>query len=428
MTLPFTRKAALCAASMTAASMLLAGTAMAQTDVRWMHIEANAAYLSVWEDLVAQYNAENDDVNVTMTFLENEAFKARLPTLLQSDAAPHLFYSWGGGVLRAQGETGQLMDLTEAMTANGGEWANSYTPASLDGLTFDDQILAVPYQMGTVTFFYNREIFDDVGLDSDNIETWDDFLDAVQQIKDAGHTPIAVGGGERWPVHFYWSYLAMRIGGQEVVDNAKVGAGEGFLHPAFVRAGEELQRLGELDPFQPGYLAATWPQTLGYFGDGNAAMILSFQNTQPQQANNAADGVGLSHDQLGRFPFPSVEGGDGLITDTLGGLNGWAVSRNAPPETLDFLKWFTNADNQRLMAQREMILPVAVGAEDGVQDSLMLQSAVQLGESTWHQNYFDQDFGPALGRVINDISVEIASGNMEPEQAAQMLQDEFYLQ
>lgn len=428
MTLHFNKRALLASAGFALVSLISVGTASAQTEVRWMHIEANSAYLAVWEEMVERYNAENPDVNVTMSFLENEAFKARLPTLLQSDAAPHLFYSWGGGVLRAQGETGQLMDLTDAMMENDGEWANSYTPASLGGLTFDDSIWAVPYQMGTVSFFYNRDIFEDVGINADDLTDWESFLGAVEQIKDAGYVPLAVGGGERWPVHFYWSYLAMRIGGQEVVDNAKTGAGEGFMHPAFVRAGEELARLGELDPFQPGYLAATWPQTLGYFGDGNAAMILSFQNTHPQQANNAADGVGLSQEQLGRFPFPSVEGGDGEVTDTLGGLNGWAVSAGAPPETLDFLKWFTNEENQRIMAQNQMILPVAIGAEDGVEDALLQESAVQLGASTWHQNYFDQDFGPSLGRVINDISVEIVSDNMSPEESVQMLADEFMLQ
>ena len=43
-----------------------------------------------------------------MQFLENEAFKAKLPTLLQSNDAPDFFYSWGGGVLKQQSETGTL--------------------------------------------------------------------------------------------------------------------------------------------------------------------------------------------------------------------------------------------------------------------------------------------------------------------------------
>ncbi|MBQ2262121.1 MAG: extracellular solute-binding protein [Loktanella sp.] len=417
-------------ATLLATGVLGATMAVAQTEVRWLHIEQNPAYLSVWEDIAASFNAQNPDVNVTMQFLENEAFKARLPTLLQSSSAPHMFYSWGGGVLRAQAENGVLMNLNEAMAEqrDGQPWGDSFNPAAVDGLSFDGETWAVPFRMGTVSFFYNKELFEQAGIDSADLTDWSAFLNAIETLKEAGLTPIAVGGGERWPVHFYWSYLAMRIGGQEVVDNAKIGAGEGFGHEAFVSAGEELRRLGELDPFQPGYLGATWPQTLGAFGDGNAAMILSFENTVGTQRNNSADGVGLDPDNIGRFPFPMVEGGNSQITDTLGGLNGWAVSVNAPPETLDFLAYFTNQENQRKMAAAEMLIPVTTGAEDAIEGVHLRDAADQLAASTWHQNYFDQDFGPSLGRVINDISVELVTGNMSPSEAVSMLQNEFALQ
>lgn len=417
-------------AALATTGILGATMATAQTEVRWLHIEQNPAYLSVWEEIAESFNAQNPDVNVTMQFLENEAFKARLPTLLQSNSAPHMFYSWGGGVLRAQAENGVLMNLNEAIAEerDGQPWGESFNAAAVDGLTFDDNLWAVPFRMGTVSFFYNRELFDQAGVNADDLTDWDALLDAVETLKEAGITPIAVGGGERWPVHFYWSYLAMRIGGQEVVDNAKVGEGEGFGHEAFIRAGEELTRLGELDPFQPGYLGATWPQTLGLFGDGGAAMILSFENTVGTQRNNAADGVGLDPDNIGRFPFLMVDGGDSQITDTLGGLNGWAVSVNAPPETLDFLAYFTNLENQQKMAAAEMLIPVTTGAEEAVVGEHLRGAADQLAASTWHQNYFDQDFGPALGRVINDISVELVTGNMSPGEAVSMLQNEFALQ
>ena len=38
--------------------------------------------------------------------------------------------------------------------------------------------------------------------------------------------------------------------------------------------------------------------------------------------------------------------------------------------------------------------------------------------STYHQIFFDQDLGPAVGRVVNDISVAIAAGEMTPEEGA----------
>ena len=406
---------------------MLAGvtSAAADTTVKWLHLEANPAYVAIWRKIADEYEAKHPGTKIEMQFLANEAFKAKLPTLLQSKDAPDLFYSWGGGVLKQQQQTGTLLDLTPAMDAKDGAWKKSYNQAGIKGLTFDGKISAVPYQMGTVSFFYNKALFAKAGVDADAIKTWDDYLAAVKKIKAAGIVPIAGGGGEKWPIHFYWSYLVMREGGQQVFNDAKNGKGNGFNDPAIIKAGEQLAELGKLEPFQPGYLGATWPQTLGVFGDGKAAMILSFETTVATQRVNSGDGKGLADDNIGRFAFPAVTGGAGLPTDTLGGLNGWAVTKKAPPETLDFLAYLTNAENERTIAQSGLIIPVAIGAEDGIKSPLMRGAADQLAHSTWHQNFFDQDLGPSVGRVVNDISVGIVSGQLSPKDGAQQVQDAF---
>ncbi|MDR9818895.1 extracellular solute-binding protein [Rhizobium hidalgonense] len=413
-----------------AAGMLLAGAgaASATTVVKWLHLETDPKNLAAWEDIVKKYEAQHPDVDVQMQFLENEAFKAKLPTLLQSDDVPDFFFSWGGGVLKQQSETGALQDVTTALDADGGKLRKAYTPASVDGLTFEGKTWAIPYKVGLVSFFYNKALFAKAGVKAEEIKTWTDFLEAVQKIKAAGIVPIAGGGGEKWPIHFYWSYLVMREGGQKVFEAAKNGEGEGFLDPAVIKAGDDLAQLGKLEPFQPAYLGATWPQTLGVFGDGKAAMILGFEATEANQRKNAGDGKGLSPDNIGRFVFPTVEGGAGKPTDTLGGLNGWALTKKASKEAIDFLAFLTNADNERAMAKAGMLLPVAVGADDGVVNPLLAESAKQLAGSTWHQNFFDQDLGAAVGRVVNDVAVEIVSGQMNSKDGAQMIQDAFELE
>ncbi|WEX74011.1 extracellular solute-binding protein [Sinorhizobium numidicum] len=408
--------------------MLGAGAASAKTVVKWLHLELDPTYVAKWEEIAKKYEGQHPDVDIQMQFLENEAFKAKLPTLLQSDDIPDFFFSWGGGVLKQQSETGALQDVTAVLDAEDGKLRNTYSPASVNGLTFDSKVWAVPYKVGLVSFFYNKELFAKADLKAEDIKTWANFLEAVKKLKDAGIVPIAGGGGEKWPIHFYWSYLVMREGGQKVFDAAKKGEGEGFLDPAIIKAGEDLAELGKLEPFQPGYLGATWPQTLGVFGDGKAAMILGFENTEANQRKNAGDGKGLAPENIGRFSFPAVEGGAGKVTDTLGGLNGWAVTKKASKEAIDFLAYLTSAENERAMARAAMLLPVAIGADDGVTNPLLAQSAKQLAASTWHQNYFDQDLGAAVGRVVNDVSVEIVSGQMTPQDGAQQIQDAFELE
>ena len=55
-------------------------------------------------------------------------------------------------------------------------------------------------------------------------------------LKDAGITPITVGEGDKWPGHFYWVYLAIRIGGKAAFDAAYTREGS-FADPPFVQAG-----------------------------------------------------------------------------------------------------------------------------------------------------------------------------------------------
>ncbi|MEH0293361.1 MULTISPECIES: ABC transporter substrate-binding protein [Agrobacterium] len=415
------------AATTSIALMLGAASASAATVVKWMHVELDPKSVAVWEEIAKEYEAKHPDVDVQLQFLENEAFKAKLPTLLQSNDVPDFFYSWGGGVLEEQSKTGALKDLTDVFDADGGKLRQAYNASAIDGLSFDGKVWAVPYRVSLVSFFYNKELFAKAGVKAEDIKTWDDFSATVKKIKEAGIVPIAGGGGEKWPIHFYWSYLVMRNGGQAVFDAARKGEGEGFMDPAIIKAGEQLAAFGKLEPFQPGYLGSTWPQALGVFGDGKAAIILGFDNTEANQRKNAGDGKGLAPENIGRFAFPIVEGGAGKATDTLGGLNGWALTKNASKEAIDFATFLTSKESEEKMATAGMILPVATGAAGAVKNPLLADSAKQLAASTWHQNFFDQTLGAAVGRVVNDISVEIVSGQMTSEEGAQQIQDAFEL-
>ena len=81
-------------------------------------------------------------------------------------------------------------------------------------------------------------------MKAEDIKTWDDFLGAVKKLKAAGITPIVVGAGEKWPMHFYYSYLVMRIGGEHALADAKAGKDGGFKNATFVEAGKRLRELG----------------------------------------------------------------------------------------------------------------------------------------------------------------------------------------
>lgn len=118
-----------------------AGAAVAQTTVKWLHIEANPVVVKLWEEVARDFEAKNPGVKVEMQYLENEAYKAKAPTLLQSRDRPHIIYSWAGGVLKSQVEAGVLEDITPAMQG----YKDNLSASAVDAFTVDGKIYGVPY-------------------------------------------------------------------------------------------------------------------------------------------------------------------------------------------------------------------------------------------------------------------------------------------
>jgi raffinose/stachyose/melibiose transport system substrate-binding protein len=52
---------------------------------------------AIWQESAKEFESSHPGVKVEFDYLENEAFKAKLPTLLQSKDRPSIFHSWGGG-------------------------------------------------------------------------------------------------------------------------------------------------------------------------------------------------------------------------------------------------------------------------------------------------------------------------------------------
>ena len=154
-------------------------------------------------------------------------------------------------------------------------------------------------------------------------------------------------------------------------------------------------------------------------------MILAISSFYHTQRALAADKAGLSDDKVGWFNFPVVAGGKGEATDTLGGVNGWLVTKGAPKEAVEFVKFFISDAVQKRLAQGNFLIPTFKGAEAGLGSPFMRNIAQNIATSKYHQNFYDQDLGPSVGRVVNDATAELAGGSMTPKQAAKAIQDAF---
>jgi raffinose/stachyose/melibiose transport system substrate-binding protein len=387
--------------------------------ITWYHIQNNDPGLSLWKKLADEYTAAHPNVKIDIQVNENEAFKTKLTTLLQQGDVPDLFQTWGGGGLRQQVEAGLVKDITADIAA----WKDTINPGALGMYAVDGKNYGVPFDLGLVGFWYNTKTFTEAGITAPPA-TWADFLTTVQTLKSKGITPIALAGKDTWTGAFYWAYLAVRNCGQADMDKA-VTSGD-WSNPCFVKAGEQFKQLIDLQPFQKGFLAAPWDGA----GSGAAAMATYNGAMQlmgqwlPGTVKANSGGSRAMGEGLGWFPFPAVDGGAGDPFDGLGGGNGFAVGKDAPPETVDFLHYLVSLDAAKQWAALNSgILPTTIGSEASVTDPSMKAVLDGRAKAKFVQLYLDQATTPALGGAINEAVAGLYAGTGTPASVAKAISD-----
>lgn len=399
----------------------LTWSASAETVIKVLHIQKLPKVLEIWKEAAQEFEMVHPGVKVQFDYLENETFKAKLPTLLQSKDRPSVFQSWGGGVMYEQINAGVCQGITKAIEEGG--FKDTFYPAGIQNFTYEGKSYGLPNDVGPMVFWYNKELCQKSGVDPTKIIYWEDLIDAVKRCQAAGITPLAVGGKDKWPLHFYPAMLMMRILGREGMLAAYDGKNGGFTNPEVVKAFQLYKDLAALQPFQKGYLANTYQEAAGTFHDGKTAFHLMGTWDLTWGRTSATDQKGLPDEKLGWFFFPEVKGGKGHANDIFASLNGWLVAKDAPKETVDFMKVWLGKEIQSKLAKEGLFIPMVKGTADAIQSQFFKQIAQEVEKSQWIAIAMDQLLGPDTGRVFNDVSAEVAVGNTTAEQAAKTIED-----
>src|SRR5204863_8750919 len=112
----------------------------------------NPATVKIWRQAASDFESQHPGVKVKVDYLENEAYKAKLPTMLQSADRPQIIYSCSGGVMRAQEKAGYLQDVSAAAAP----LLERYPAPAVKAFQIDGKTYGLPLLLSEVTFFYNK--------------------------------------------------------------------------------------------------------------------------------------------------------------------------------------------------------------------------------------------------------------------------------
>lgn len=196
-----------------------------------------------YNKVIAQFEEANPDVKVVQNAIKNTEYNTILSAALAGDSAPDVFMSRAYGGLQTFADSGYLMALDELMPE-----LKDFSEATRMGATSitDGKIYGVPAVSQTMLCFYNKKIYEELGLKVPT--TWDQFLSNLKACKDAGYDALANGTKEGWCCEFLFGGAgASQYGGNTFYD--KVIKGETtFEDPIFVSAVNDMLSLA---PYMP---------------------------------------------------------------------------------------------------------------------------------------------------------------------------------
>ena len=366
---------------------------------------------ALWAQVVKEFQAAHPGVTIKNVPLQNEQFTTKIPIALQSNNPPDVFQNWGGGQLVDQVKAKKVADLTKYVAP----WIKSIG-GSAAGWQVSGKQYAVPYSVGVVGFWYNKQLFAKAGITSAP-KTWPQFLAAVTKLKAAGITPIAIGSKDRWPDAFYWDYFATKLCSKSTMQQSAVTYN--FKDACWLKAGQYTQQLIDAQPFQDGFLATPAQQgatsSAGLVANGKAAMEL-------QGHWNPGVMQSLTPDQkipsfLGWFPFPDIPGSKALPGSLLGGGDGFACSWKAPqPACAQFLAYIDSPSVQRRIGSINFGLPVRKGTESSVKDPNLRVVLGFRSAAPFIQLYLDIAYSQAIGQALDDAIADQFAGKATPAQ------------
>jgi multiple sugar transport system substrate-binding protein len=183
-----------------------------------------ASRITAIDELIAQFEAENPNIKVVHNSdIPYEQFRDKIAASVPANAGPDvvaLFYGW----VPAWVDAGYLVPLPEDSFSEA-RFKSEFTPL-VEGGKFEGKYWAVPTAVRTITLLWNKDLFEQAGLDPEKPpQTLDEFYDYAVKLTQRDGDNITVQGfapemtGQAH--HWFREVLVRQFGGQPFSEDGK---------------------------------------------------------------------------------------------------------------------------------------------------------------------------------------------------------------
>ena len=305
------------------------------------------AELTVWKQIVADFEAANPTITVSVEVSDWDSYWTKLKTLLAAQTPPDMFAIDAPLYLDYQSK-GVLLDLQPYLDKNPGMLDGLY-PQTLTAYKTPQGYFGLPRDFQTIVLFYNKDMFDKAGMAYPTADwTWDDLRAAAKKLTTAtgadGKTKQYGFSFDMWDMEPGWSEAVWSYGGDILnADRTKTMLGD----PAARQAWQLLYDMTFVDKSVPD------SNTSGQYGGdtflaGVSAMTALGHWVVP----------GYADAKLNFDAAPMPKGPAGRFTSV--NSAGFVIAKGSkhPAEAFSFLKFVLSSAGQTRLAELGFACPV----------------------------------------------------------------------
>lgn len=275
------------------AALLMTTAASAQQRVLTFTTDNNdPAPKAAWEQLVADFEAENPDVDVQMNIMDREAYKTAIRNFLTTDP-PDVANWYPANRMAPFVSAGLFLDISDVYAEND---LTTKLASTLPIVTQDGKQWMVPYTYYQWGMYFNRTVYDQVGATIP--ATWEEFLANCEKFKAAGIDCLTTGSSQLWPIAGIFDNLNLRTNGYEfhkALTNGEVAWTDDRVRATFAEWAKVL-------PYTTAnHAAIDWQDAVPLIVQGKAANYV-----MGNFAVAAFKEGGMTDETLGFLPFPTI--------------------------------------------------------------------------------------------------------------------------
>lgn len=277
------------------------------------------------EEIIQDFEKLHPDIDVQMTSVPDAG--TVLKTRMLSGDVPDVINLYPQNIdFQEWANAGFFYDMT------GQDYLDNLKNQYADKYAINGKVYNVPLTANVSGIYYNKTKFEALGLKAP--ETWDEFVQLVDDIKAAGETPFAIAGTEGWTLNGYHQLSLITTTGSADAANEYLR----YSQPNSISADDDILKA---DGAKLDLLADEGNQQANWKGASYNDAIVAFTSEDALMTTNGSWALAAMRQQepifeISTFAFPGEEPGQSATV----GAGDFALSIAAETENLEAAETF----------------------------------------------------------------------------------------